>query len=175
MRMIMIGLAFCALAGCVGEAPTAAYDLQAGDALLARQAVVKHYHATLSGDEEVPPTGSLARGTAQFKLSEDGLSVSYRLHVANLEDLTMAHIHLAPAGSNGGVVVWLYPSAPPPVLIDGTTSGILAEGTFTAANLVGALAGMTIADLIDEIESDNAYVNVHTVEFGGGEIRGQVE
>lgn len=128
----------------------------------------------LSGREEVPPVDTRARGQAIFKLSRDGSELSYRLIVANLRDVLMAHIHLAPAGQNGGVVVWLYPSAPPPQLIPGRTSGVLATGVITEANLTGALAGMTIADLVDELESGNAYVNVHTQLWPGGEIRGQI-
>jgi hypothetical protein len=131
--------------------------------------------AALSGAEEVPANDSLARGMAVFKLSEDGTSLDYSLSVANLHNLSQAHIHLAPAGSNGGVVAWLYPSGPPPVLLDGRTSGILMTGTITDADLVGALAGQSIADLVAHIQNDNAYVNVHTLpDFPGGEIRGQI-
>ena len=131
--------------------------------------------ASLSGAEEVPANDSLARGMAVFKLSADGSSLDYSLSVANLNNLHMAHIHLAPAGSNGGIVVWLYPSAPPAQLIEGRTSGILMTGTITDADLVGALTGMTVADLVEHIENDNAYVNVHTMpDFPGGEIRGQI-
>lgn len=174
MRKLMIGLTLGALAGCVADTPTAVHDLQPGEILLSRQAVVKHYHATMSGGEEVPANSSRARGTTQFKLSADGESLTYRLQVANIQNVLMAHIHLAPAGSNGGIVVWLYPDRPPPSLIAGRSSGILAEGTITAADLINALAGMTIADLIAHFESGNAYVNVHTSQFPPGEIRGQI-
>ena len=64
--------------------------------------------------------------------------------------------------------------------------GVLAEGTITAADLVGPLAGHPLSDLIDAIQAGNAYVNVHTNDgvaptntgpgdFPGGEIRGQLE
>jgi hypothetical protein len=137
--------------------------------------MVSHQFVTnLSGDEEVPPVDTRARGQAIFKLSKDGSELSYRLIVANLMNVTMAHIHLAPAGVEGPVVAWLYPSGPPPQLIPGRTSGVLATGVITADDLVGLLAGASIADLVAELESGNAYVNVHTVEWPVGEIRGQI-
>jgi len=147
--------------------------LQEGAALKSAEKV-KNFRAHLSGDQEVPPNESIAQGQAIFQLSKDGTELSYKLIVANLENLHMAHIHRAPAGSNGGVVVWLYPSAPPMMMIPGTTNGILAEGVITAANLSGTLAGQPLSALINEMTAGNTYVNVHTMAFGGGEIRGQI-
>lgn len=129
----------------------------------------------LSGGEEVPANSSRAQGQAVFTLSADGLSLSYTLIVANIVDVTQAHIHMAPAGANGGVVAWLYPSAPPLQLIPGRSQGILGQGVITAANLVGALAGQTLQDLLDAITAGNTYVNVHTVQLAPGEIRGQID
>jgi hypothetical protein len=131
--------------------------------------------ARLSGAEEVPVNNSLARGTTVFRLSDDGSELHYRLNVANLHDVTQAHIHLAPAGANGPVVAWLYPSGPPAQLIPGRTSGTLATGTITSASLVGPLAGGSVADLMDAIRDGNTYVNVHTSQFPPGEIRGQID
>jgi hypothetical protein len=76
--------------------------------------VQKNFRAHLSGDEEVPAVDTRAQGQAIFQLSRDGMTLHYKLIVANIEDVLMAHIHLAPAGENGPIVVWLYPSAPPP-------------------------------------------------------------
>lgn len=137
--------------------------------------VVMNFTAHLSGDQEVPPRETLAQGQAIFRLSKDGTQLSYKLIVANLENIQMAHIHLAPAGANGGFVAWLYPSAPPMMLIPGTTNGILAEGVITSANLIGTLAGKTLSDLVAQIQAGNAYVNVHTTAYPGGEIRGQIK
>ncbi len=130
--------------------------------------------ANLSGAQEVPPATTRARGVATFALDASGDALTYRLIVANIENVTMAHIHLAPVGVNGPVVVWLYPDGPPPELIPGRTQGVLAEGFITAADLVGPLAGGTLDDLIEELADGNAYVNVHTSQFPGGEVRGQI-
>ena len=145
------------------------------EALLKSGQKVLNFRAHLSGDQEVPANESIAQGQAIFQLSKDGTELSYKLIVANIENVRMSHIHLGPAGSNGGVVVWLYPSAPPPIVLPGTTNGILAEGVITQANLTGTLTGQPLSDLIDAMLADNAYVNVHTLAFGGGEIRGQIK
>jgi hypothetical protein len=73
-----------------------------------------NFGTPLSAAEEVMPAGvvneSTARGNAIFHLSADGTELSYKLIVANIENAFMAHIHQGPAGANGPVVVWLYPS-----------------------------------------------------------------
>ena len=130
--------------------------------------------APSSGAQEVPPNDSRARGQTVFRLSADGEELHYRLIVANLDGVTQAHIHLAPVGVNGPVVAWLYPSAPPAQLIPGRSSGVLATGEITAADLVGPLAGQPLSALIDEMKAGNTYVNVHTSQFPPGEIRGQI-
>jgi hypothetical protein len=130
--------------------------------------------APLSGAEEVPLNDSKARGIGVVKLSSDGKSLSYKLNVANIQNVTQAHIHMAPVGVNGPIVAWLYPAAPPAMLIPGRSDGKLASGTITAANLVGPLAGQPLQALVDAIRSGNAYVNVHTSQFPPGEIRGQL-
>lgn len=124
----------------------------------------------------VDGTESTATGKTMFRVSSDGEAVSYELTVEGIENVTMAHIHVAAEpGGNGPPAVWLYPDAPPASLKPGEFSGTLAEGEFTAARLVGPLAGMTVADLLTAIKEDRAYVNVHTEPFPGGEIRGPVE
>jgi hypothetical protein len=117
-----------------------------------------------------------------FDLSEDGESMTYRILVANIANVVAAHIHQAPAGVNGPVVVTLFAGGVPG---SGPVQGVLAEGGFTAALFSGPLAGQPMSALLADLESGNAYVNVHTNDgvdptntgpgdFPGGEIRGQV-
>jgi hypothetical protein len=151
-----------------------------------------NFGTPMSSAEEVMPAGvtndSRARGSAVFQLSADGGTLSYRLMVANIDNAFMAHIHLAASGTNGPIAVWLYPStAPSPAPVaGGRLDGVIAEGTITAANLVGPLAGQPLSALVDALKNGGAYVNVHTNDgvaptntgpgdFPGGEIRGQVE
>jgi hypothetical protein len=140
------------------------------------------YVTSLSSAEEVPTNTSKARGAATFMVSDDGTSIEYRLVVANIENVVASHIHIAPAGTNGGVVTFLYGNAPAG---GGPVNGVLATGTITAADLTGSLAGQPLSALIAAIEDGNAYVNVHTNDgvaptntgpgdFPGGEIRGQL-
>ena len=136
-----------------------------------------NYRTHLTGDAERPtPNDSQAQGQAIFQLSEDGSAIHYKLIVANIQNVTQAHIHCcATAEGAAGVVVWLYPSAPPAQLIPGRSQGILGEGVITESSLVGILAGQPLSALIDAINDGLAYVNVHTSQFPPGEIRGQIE
>ncbi|MEX2571312.1 MAG: CHRD domain-containing protein [Gemmatimonadota bacterium] len=174
MRTALVLVLVSVLVSCTGDVPTAG-DLRPGEIAAAKRTVAKNYVAPLSGGEEVPANDSRARGLAKFQLSADGESLSYKLIVANIENVRMAHIHLAPAGQNGGIVVWLYPDGPPPQLIPGRTNGILAEGTIAADDLTGSLAGQPLSALLDAMATGGAYVNVHTDQFPPGEIRGQIK
>ena len=145
------------------------------------------FRTELSGGSEVPVRVTGAEGDARFKLDNDGEARRFRLKVDDVENLWMAHIHLAPAGSNGPIVVWLFPQAgpPPPSAIDGVSDGRVADGRITAEDLVGPLAGQSLSELVAQMEAGNTYVNVHTNDFvdppntgpgdfPGGEIRGQI-
>jgi hypothetical protein len=141
----------------------------------------KNAGVPLSGDEEVPARATEARGTAVLHF--DGDELSYKLIVANIENVIAAHIHIAAAGVNGGVGVFLYGTVAPG---GGRVQGVIAEGTLTAANFIGPLAGLPMDDLRDRVLAGNAYVNVHTNDgvaptntgpgdFPGGEVRGQIQ
>ena len=134
----------------------------------------RNFRAHLAGENEIPPVETDARGQSVFQLNQAGDALRYKLIVANIEDVTMAHIHLGGRDENGPVVVWLYPDAPPPQPIDGRFDGVLTEGIITAADLVGSLAGEPLSALIAEIRGKNTYVNVHTTTHPPGEIRGQI-
>jgi hypothetical protein len=124
-----------------------------------------------------------AQGQANFQLSKDGTELSYRLNVANIENVVQAHIHLGASGANGPIVVFLFgPVAPG----GGRTNGGLATGTITSANLINDLAGQPLSALVEAMRAGNTYVNVHTNDgvgaintgpgdFPGGEIRGQID
>jgi hypothetical protein len=129
------------------------------------------FHSPLRGSEEVPPVMTNATGQNMLQLSKDGMSLSYKLSVDNIENIGGAHLHLGARGENGPVVASLLPMG---TKLSGPQKGMIAEGTITKANLVGPLAGMNLSDLVKEMRAGMIYTNVHTTQHPAGEIRGQV-
>jgi hypothetical protein len=152
---------------------------------VADPSAAKNFGTHLKGDEEVPERACPGQGEATYQLSEDGLQLSYKLIASNINNVVAAHIHIGPLGVNGPVVLFLFGSPPVPPG-GGRQSGVLGQGTATAANLVGPLTGQPLSALVANMRSGNAYTNVHTNDgvaptntgcgdFPGGEIRGQIE
>lgn len=136
----------------------------------------------LKGEHETPPHDTLAQGQSVMTVSADGQSISFKLMASNIDNVVASHIHVGPIGSPGPVVVFLYGNA---AAGGGRHNGILAEGEFGAANLVGPLAGQPLSALLAQMDAGNTYVNVHTNDgvaptntgpgdFASGEIRGQI-
>ena len=171
-RVLILALAVTAAAGCTQESTPSELVVpvfsQGADHSTAS------YGTHMTGAEETPARPSKAQGQLILTPQEDGTALAYKLVVANIENAMQAHIHLAAPGVAGPVIAWLYPSAPPAVLIPGRFNGVLAEGVITNANVVGPLAGQGLAALVAAIKEGNAYANVHTSQFPPGEIRGQV-
>ena len=195
-RAVALVIAGAFVSACGAEPPNPAaplvVDVFQNGARQSPNANGGNFGTPISPGEEVMPAGvvntSQARGNAIFHLNAAGTELSYKLIVANIENVFQAHIHRGPAGVNGPIVVWLYPStAPVPGPFGGgRLDGVIAEGTITAANLVGPLAGQPLSVLLDLLRNGGAYVNAHTNDgvaptntgpgdFPGGEVRGQVE
>lgn len=107
----------------------------------------------LSGAQEVPPVATAATGTANIQVAADG-TVSGSVTTTGVVS-TMAHIHMAPAGQNGPVIVPL------------TKNG---DNGYT----VPAGAKLTPAQL-EAYKMGSLYVNVHSATHKGGEIRAQLK
>jgi hypothetical protein len=153
-----------------------------GGAFAQFRATPPDFVAPMSGVRENPPVVTDATGIAQFRLINAGDTLVYRLIVHNISNVVAAHIHLAPRGINGPVVVFL---AGPFDSAGGPVEGLLASGQIESQNLVGPLAGQSLSVLIEAMRTGGAYVNVHTNDgveptntgpgdFPGGEIRGQI-
>ena len=128
-----------------------------------------NYTTQLTGDQEVPSVNTKARGVGIFKFNNDNTAVSFKINVAQLEDVLFAHIHLARKGSNGPVIVTLKADR-----IDGRVNGVYVEGNITQEGLQGLLMGGDIYILREAFRAGYAYVNVHTDDFPAGELRGQL-
>ena len=111
----------------------------------------------LSGQNEVAPNASAATGSAKFTVNSGLGEVCWVVSFSGLTTTaTAAHIHVAPAGANGPVVI--------PTPVPAVTSGE-AEGC--------AVVDRSLAKAIKD-EPAAYYHNVHTATFPGGEIRGQL-
>ena len=129
---------------------------------------VETFTVPLRGSEEVPPNASTATGTAIITVV--GGQLLYKVDVGNINNVTASHIHAtAAAGVNTGTVVDFYLGAPagtaPPSF---TTTATLAQGVGNTPR------GRTLDSLLVLMRNGNAYVNVHTTQLPGGEIRGQI-
>lgn len=113
---------------------------------------------TLSGANEVPPTASPGTGTISGTYDAATGLGTIDVTYSNLSAMgvgTVSHIHDAPAGINGGVIVPLN-------IVGGATSGFYSTPiAIPLVNQPAFLAGDT-------------YVNIHSTAVASGEIRGQI-
>jgi hypothetical protein len=108
---------------------------------------------TLSGTEEVPPVTTKATGSGTIVIAADK-SVSGSVTTTGIA-ATAAHIHLAARGANGPVIVPMEK---------------------TADNVWTIKAGSKLTDAqYESFKAGNLYVNVHSAEHKGGEIRAQLK
>lgn len=110
--------------------------------------------AELSGANEVPPNDSDASGTAEATLDTEAMTLSYSIVFEGLSGPVIgAHLH-GPVGegANAGILIPFETKESP---IEGTTE-------VTDAQVQDILGGLT-------------YVNIHTDQHPGGELRGQLK
>ena len=74
-------------------------------------------------------------------------------------------------GTTGATILTLYGGP----TRSGVFSGVLAQGSFSAAQLGGPLKGKTVADFVALVTAGSLYLNVGTSSHPGGEIRGQLK
>ena len=107
----------------------------------------------LAGDHEVPPVTTAATGSGTITVADDK-SVSGSVTTKGVNGIA-AHIHQAAAGKNG----------PPIIALEKT-----AEGTWSVPK------GSKLSDeQYAAFKAGELYVNVHSADHKGGEIRGQLK
>lgn len=122
------------------------------------------FSTTLSGDNEVPRSGSEATGTAQVTLNQGLEEVCVDIQSSGYEEgevIVAGHIHAAPAGQNGGIVVNLQVTSPNhSICVDGDD-----DPNFPFD-----------AELIKDIRQNPSdyYINLHSNLVPSGVIRGQL-
>jgi hypothetical protein len=144
----------------------------------------QRFSARLAPFEEVPSISSAARGEFRLRLNDNG-TLTYTLSYRNLEsDATQAHIHFGDEDVNGGISIWLCsnltnpPTPPPPntpacPLRSGTVSDTVDADDVVGPAGQGIDAG-ELEELLRGLDRGFTYANVHSMRFGGGEIRGQI-
>jgi hypothetical protein len=147
--------------------------------LLAGPSSADEIQVELTGYEEVPPVST--NGFGRFRINERS---QYELEYEDLEDeIVQAHVHFGPEGDNGGIIVWLCdnPDLRPQPPFDvpecrgrrGRVRARLARGDIVGPQDQGIEPGDARAAQRAFVQG-LTYVNVHTVAFEGGEIRGQL-
>jgi hypothetical protein len=138
-------------------------------------------HATLTSHEEVPALSTTGTGSFRAKVDVAAGTIHWQMKFSGLEaDVLQSHIHFGQLSVNGGVSAFLCTNlgngpagtqACP--LREGTLSGVIMAATVVGPAGQGIAAG-EFAALARAMLDDTAYVNVHTVAWPAGEIRGQV-
>jgi len=118
-------------------------------------------HARLTATSETTGSTSTAKGHTQIKVRANG-TIEFKTQILNKngETFVAGHIHLAPVGVAGSIVVPLFASP-------GTTARHIRQSGVATPN-----AGTTGAALCTNPSA--YYVNYHTTAFPGGAIRGQL-
>ena len=116
-------------------------------------ASAKELKVTLTGNQEVPPVTTAAKATGEITIKADK-SVTGKISAKGIEG-TMAHIHMAAPGKNGPPIITLEKGS------DG--SWTVPEGSKLTDEQYAAY------------KAGNLYVNVHSAEHKGGEIRTQLK
>jgi hypothetical protein len=141
------------------------------------------FEANLSGANEVPPVPSPGTGFATVVLDPAAETIQINATFSGLTSNTnAAHIHCcAPLGTNVGVATTVpaFPGFPLGVTSGSYSSVVfdLTQPTIYNPAFVALQGGLIQAEaaLIAGIENGTTYLNIHTVNFTGGEIRGQLE
>jgi CHRD domain-containing protein len=138
----------------------------------------QEFGARLTGAEEVPAVVTDTSGKVEIFLSSDETKLEFELAVRKGVRVTQSHIHCAPKGTNGPIVVFLAGFHNRGWDVDGTW---VENATATDDNVIPPAPGgpcpvpiNNLRDLAAAIRGGNTYVNVHTVAHPGGEIRGQL-
>lgn len=137
--------------------------------------------AQLSGYHEVPAVSSPASGHFRMRIDRQDATITWELRYEGIQSaVQQAHIHFGQHSVNGGISAFLCSNlgnGPAGTQACPQTEATLT-GTITASQVLGptaqGLAATEFDELLAAIRSGVTYVNVHSAQFPGGEIRGQI-
>jgi hypothetical protein len=137
--------------------------------------------ARLDPRNEVPAVSSPARGTFRATIDDGAGTLDYQLTFDGLQaEVRQAHIHFAQPLVNGAIMVWLCGTATNPGPAgtqlcpqSGTITGTITGAAIQTISTQGIATG-EFSEFAAAIRGGLAYVNVHTAQSTGGEIRGQI-
>jgi len=141
------------------------------------------FTATLTGAQEVPPNGSPGIGSALVTIDTVTNLLTVNVAFAGLvSPTTIAHIHCCAGPGGVAIPATTVPSFPgfPVGVTTGTylqTFDLTLASTYNPAFIAahgGTVAGAQAA-FITGLLNGQAYFNIHTTQFPGGEIRGQLQ
>src|SRR5215216_7957420 len=141
------------------------------------------FTTTLTGAQEVPPTGSPGIGSALVTVDTLTNLMTVNVSFAGLVSPTIAsHIHCCAGPGVNAMVATAVPTFPgfPLGVTTGTylmTFDLTLASTYNPAFITahgGTVAGAQAA-LIAGFSTGQTYLNIHTSQFQGGEIRGQLQ
>lgn len=120
-----------------------------------------------SGAFETPPlaTGGVATATCTMNRTTVEIACTARVH--NIVDLTAGHIHVGGPGVSGPVLMGI------PGLPLRSSDDFVHSWTWTESNLTlrPAQGVLKMADVFEACASGNCYLNFHTAQNPGGEVR----
>jgi len=160
-RLLLVVLAVSAVAALTVGGATA--ENGRGASKKNGRGVICVLHSKLTAKSETTGSTSVAKGHTLIKVRADG-TIEFKTQILNKahETFIAGHVHLAPVGVAGPIVVPLF-VAPTPAT---SARHIKQSGTATPN------AGTTGAALCANPAA--YYVNYHTTAFTGGAIRGQL-
>jgi len=131
--------------------------------------------ARLDSYQETPLTLSTpATGSFRIRMSSGGLQYKLR-YQGFTTPVLFAHIHLGARGLTGGVIAFLCGGGTKPACPQGSGT---AEGTIAVSDVIGPAAqGIAPGEMTEGVKAlrrGAVYANVHSQQFPGGEIRGQI-
>jgi len=137
--------------------------------------------AWLTGFEETPLTlSSPGRGFFRAIVDEDAGTIQYSLTYDGVANVAQSHLHLGAHHTTGGISVFLCSNlgnGPAGTQVCPQSPGQIS-GTIHKVDVIGptaqGIAPGEFAELLTAIRNKAVYVNVHSQQFPGGEIRGQL-